>query len=290
MTEPPNRRLLEVQSLRKEFRRRSGALRRMRGDAIEPVVAVRDVSLTLDAGEILGIVGESGSGKSTLGRMLLGLIEPTSGSITFDGRDITHRTAKDRRAMTRDIQVIFQDPYGSLNPRHRVEDIVREPLNIHKIGTPDERRARVNEVMERVALPERYRRSYPHELSGGLRQRVGIATALVVNPKIIVADEPVSALDVSVQAQIMDLLTDLQRATSVGMLFISHDLGVVHEISDRVAVMRHGEIAEHGDVEDIYNAPQHPYTKALLSAILPVDPGTPFNPILLNDDLMPSTD
>jgi ABC-type glutathione transport system ATPase component len=274
--------LLEVNSLRKEFPVRSRG--RTGGEPGAPVVAVRDVSLTLDRGEILGIVGESGSGKTTLGRIVLGLIAPTSGSVVFEGDDVTYRTPRERRALTRDIQVIFQDPYGSLNPRQRVEDVIREPLDIHKIGTPAERSERVHEVMEQVVLADRYRRAYPHELSGGLRQRVGIAAALVLNPKIVVADEPVSALDVSVQAQIIDLLARLQRETSVGMLFISHDLGVVHEISDRVAVMRRGEIVEYGDVETIYTSPQHPYTEALLSAILPVDPGAPFNPITLKDD------
>jgi ABC-type glutathione transport system ATPase component len=271
-----------VNSLRKEFPVRSRG--RTGGEPGAPVVAVRDVSLTLDRGEILGIVGESGSGKTTLGRIVLGLIAPTSGSVVFEGDDVTYRTPRERRALTRDIQVIFQDPYGSLNPRQRVEDVIREPLDIHKIGTPAERSERVHEVMEQVVLADRYRRAYPHELSGGLRQRVGIAAALVLNPKIVVADEPVSALDVSVQAQIIDLLARLQRETSVGMLFISHDLGVVHEISDRVAVMRRGEIVEYGDVETIYASPQHPYTEALLSAILPVDPGAPFNPITLKDD------
>jgi ABC-type glutathione transport system ATPase component len=282
MSEAVSRHLLEVNSLRKEFPVRSRG--RMGGEPGAPVVAVKDVSLTLDRGEILGIVGESGSGKTTLGRIILGLIAPTRGSVVFEGQDVTYRTPGERRALTRDIQVIFQDPYGSLNPRQRVEDVIREPLDIHKIGTPAERRERVHEVMEQVVLADRYRRAYPHELSGGLRQRVGIATALVLKPKIVVADEPVSALDVSVQAQIIDLLARLQRETSVGMLFISHDLGVVHEISDRVAVMRRGEVVEYGDVETIYTSPQHPYTEALLSAILPVDPEAPFNPITLEDD------
>jgi ABC-type glutathione transport system ATPase component len=282
MSDAVSKHLLEVNSLRKEFPVRSRG--RTGGEPGAPVVAVRDVSLTLDRGEILGIVGESGSGKTTLGRIVLGLIAPTSGSVVFEGDDVTYRTPRERRALTRDIQVIFQDPYGSLNPRQRVEDVIREPLDIHKIGTPAERSERVHEVMEQVVLADRYRRAYPHELSGGLRQRVGIAAALVLKPKIVVADEPVSALDVSVQAQIIDLLARLQRETSVGMLFISHDLGVVHEISDRVAVMRRGEIVEYGDVETIYTSPQHPYTEALLSAILPVDPGAPFNPITLKDD------
>jgi ABC-type glutathione transport system ATPase component len=282
MGEAASKHLLEVTSLRKEFGVRSR--RRPGGEPGAPVVAVRDVSLTLDRGEILGIVGESGSGKTTLGRIVLGLIAPTSGSVVFEGQDVTYRTPRERRALTRDIQVIFQDPYGSLNPRQRVEDVIREPLDIHKIGTPAQRRERVHEVMDQVMLADRYRRAYPHELSGGLRQRVGIAAALVLQPKVVVADEPVSALDVSVQAQIIDLLARLQRETSVGMLFISHDLGVVHEISDRVAVMRRGEIVEYGDVETIYTSPQHPYTEALLSAILPVDPDAPFNPIKLGDD------
>jgi ABC-type glutathione transport system ATPase component len=282
MSEAVSRHLLEVNSLRKEFPVRSR--RRLGGEPGAPVVAVRDVSLTLDRGEILGIVGESGSGKTTLGRIVLGLIAPTSGSVVFEGHDVTYRTPRERRALTRHIQVIFQDPYGSLNPRQRVEDVIREPLDIHKIGTPAERRERVHEVMEQVVLADRYRRAYPHELSGGLRQRVGIAAALVLKPKVVVADEPVSALDVSVQAQIIDLLARLQRETSVGMLFISHDLGGVHESSDRVAVMRRGEVVEYGDVETIYTSPQHPYTEALLSAILPVDPEAPFNPITLEDD------
>jgi ABC-type glutathione transport system ATPase component len=282
MSGAASKHLLEVNSLRKEFAVKSG--RRPDGDAGGPIVAVRDVSLTLDRGEILGIVGESGSGKTTLGRIVLGLIPPTSGSVVFESHDVTYRTPRERRALTRDIQVIFQDPYGSLNPRQRVEDVIREPLDIHKIGTPAERRERVHEVMEQVVLADRYRRAYPHELSGGLRQRVGIAAALVLKPKVVVADEPVSALDVSVQAQIIDLLAQLQQETSVGMLFISHDLGVIHEISDRVAVMRRGEIVEYGDVERIYTSPQHPYTEALLSAILPVDPQAPFNPIRPEDE------
>ncbi|HEY3747838.1 MAG TPA: ABC transporter ATP-binding protein [Pseudonocardiaceae bacterium] len=269
MTEP----LLTVTNLRKEFHR-TGA---------PHVVAVRDVSLTVNVGQTVAVVGESGSGKSTLGRMILGLAPPTSGTIRFDGQEITQLTGRARRALSRDIQVIFQDPYASLNPRQRVEDTIREPLDIHRVGTPDERRDRVTELMERVALPARYRRVYPHELSGGLRQRVGIATALALRPKVIVADEPVSALDVSVQAQILDLLAELQRETSVAFLFISHDLGVVHQISDRVAVLCQGELLEEGPVETVYSAPQHPYTKALLTAIPPADPSVAFEPITIGE-------
>jgi oligopeptide/dipeptide ABC transporter ATP-binding protein len=260
--------LLTVTDLRKEFHH---------------VVAVRDVSLELHTGETLAVVGESGSGKSTLGRMILGLLPTTAGSIRFEGNDITHVTGKARRALSRDIQVIFQDPYASLNPRQRVEDIIKEPLDIHRIGTPAERRGRVTELMDMVALPRRYRAVYPHELSGGLRQRVGIATALALRPKVIVADEPVSALDVSVQAQILDLLAELRRETSVALLFISHDLGVVHQISDRVAVMCQGELIEEGPVVAVYAKPQHPYTAALLSAIPPADPAAAFDPITIGE-------
>ncbi len=202
--------LLRVTSLRKEFGAHRSVLGRLGGPAPDAFVAVRDVSLTVSAGETLGVVGESGSGKSTLGRMILGLIQPTSGVIEFDGRDITELPVRSRRELSRDIQVIFQDPYASLNPRQRVEDIIREPLDIHRIGSRVERKKRCT-LMDRVSLAQRYRQAYPHELSGGLRQRVGIATALALNPKLIVADEPVSALDVSVQSQILALLAELQR-------------------------------------------------------------------------------
>lgn len=275
--------LLEVSQLRKEFGVHRGLSTRLRGRPSTPFVAVRDVSLTLSAGETLAIVGESGSGKSTLGRMILGLMPPTSGSIMFEGRNITDVPPSARRALSRDIQVIFQDPYASLNPRQRVADIIAEPLDIHGVGSASDRRRRVHDLMDRVALAERYRRVYPHELSGGLRQRVGIATALALNPKVIVADEPVSALDVSVQAQILDLLVEIQRDTAVAMIFISHDLGVVQQISDRVGVMCQGDLIEVGDVATVYAQPQHPYTKALLSAIPPADPLQPYNPIVIGE-------
>jgi ABC-type glutathione transport system ATPase component len=247
-------------------------------------VAVDDVSLSLAAGETLAVVGESGSGKSTIGRMILGLTRPTSGSIVFDGQDITRRTEAQRRALTRDIQVVFQDPYASLDPRQRVGDIIREPLDIHRIGTPGERADRVHEVMKRVALPDRMARFYPHQLSGGLRQRVCIATALVVEPRLIVADEPVSALDTSVQSQILDLFDEVRETSSVGLLFISHDLSVVHQISDRVAVLRRGKLLEMGTAEQVFSSPRHPYTKALLSAVPPTDPSAPFEPIFYDEE------
>jgi oligopeptide transport system ATP-binding protein len=244
---------------------------------------VRDVSLDVARGETVAVVGESGSGKSTLGRIILGLMEPTRGTVEFEGRDITGLRGADRRALARDIQVIFQDPYASLNPRQRVEEVIREPLDIHRVGPPAGRLRRAHELMDRVALARRYRRAYPHELSGGLRQRVGIAAALALGPKVIVADEPVSALDVSVQAQILDLLAELRQQMSLAMVFISHDLGVVHQISDRVAVMCQGELIEVGPAEAVYAAPQHPYTKALLSAIPPADPGARYSPITIGE-------
>src|SRR3569833_2685428 len=256
--------LLRVSAIRKEFRARGAATGLLSRTPTRPFVAVRDVDLTAAAGETLAVVGEAGSGKSTLGRMILGLVQPTSGTIEFEGRDVTHLRGRARREFSRDVQVIFQDPSASLNPRQHVEFIFREPLDILGIDTPAERRQRVHELMDRVSLAARYRRAYPHELSGGLRQRVGIATALALRPKLIVADEPVSALDVSVQSQILDLLAELQRETAVAMLFISHDLGVVHQISDRICVMSQGELIEVGPVEYVYAEPQHPYTAALL--------------------------
>ncbi|HEX4832815.1 MAG TPA: ATP-binding cassette domain-containing protein [Trebonia sp.] len=273
--------LLVADSLRKEYEHvEQGRFRRRR----DRFAAVDDVSLAIAAGETLGLVGESGSGKSTIGRMILGLTAPTAGSITFDGRDITRRTQAQRRALTRDIQVVFQDPYASLDPRQRIEDTIREPLDIHRIGTPAERADRVREVMKRVALPGRMARFFPHQLSGGLRQRVCIATALVVEPRLIVADEPVSALDVSVQAQILDLFDEVRQASSLGVLFISHDLSVVHQVSDRVAVMRRGRLLETGTAGQVFSDPRHPYTKALLSAVPPADPSAPFEPVFYRED------
>jgi ABC-type glutathione transport system ATPase component len=273
--------LLVATGLRKEFEHvEQGRFGRRR----EHFVAVDDVSLTIAAGETLGLVGESGSGKSTIGRMILGLTRPTAGTVRFDSQDITRRTDAQRRALTRDIQVVFQDPYASLDPRQRIADIIREPLDIHRVGTPAERAERVREVMKRVALPDRMARFYPHQLSGGLRQRVCIATALVVEPRLIVADEPVSALDVSVQSQILDLFDEVRETSSVGLLFISHDLSVVPQVSDRVAVLRRGKLLETGPAEQLFASPRHPYTKALLSAVPPADPSAPFEPSFYHEE------
>jgi oligopeptide/dipeptide ABC transporter ATP-binding protein len=229
------------------------------------VQAVAGVSLEIRRGETLGIVGESGCGKSTLARCLVRLTHLTSGSIEFDGVDLTHLSRRRLRPVRREMQLIFQDPYASLNPRRRVGEIVSEPLRIHHIGNGDSIRARVQELFEVVGLDPSYISRYPHEFSGGQRQRIGIARALAVNPSLVVADEPVSALDVSVQAQVLNLMADLQQDVSLTYLFIAHDLGVVRHVSDRVGVMYLGELVELGEAEALYAAPLHPYTEALLS-------------------------
>jgi oligopeptide/dipeptide ABC transporter ATP-binding protein len=253
--------LVEIDHLTKHFPVRQGVFARGKG----AVRAVEDVSLSVRRGETLGIVGESGCGKSTTARLILRLLDPTSGSIRFDGQDITHMSQRHLRPLRREMQMIFQDPYSSLNPRKTVGQIVGAPYAIHK--TAGDSKARVRELLERVGLsPEHYNR-YPHEFSGGQRQRIGVARALALQPKLIVCDEPVSALDVSIQAQILNLLRSLQSDFNLTFVFISHDLSVIRQIADRIAVMYLGRIVELGDSESIYEHPKHPYTAALLSAV-----------------------
>ncbi|HEX5800682.1 MAG TPA: dipeptide ABC transporter ATP-binding protein [Gaiellaceae bacterium] len=251
------------------------------------VKAVDGISFTLGRGETLGIVGESGCGKSTLVRCVLKLLEPTAGRIIFEGRDITKLSRRDMRPYRRDMMMVFQDPYASLNARKRVGFIVAEPLEIHSIGTPAERKRRVQELLEIVGLNSEHYNRFPHEFSGGQRQRIGVARALAINPKLIFCDEPVSALDVSVQAQILNLLKDLQREFGLSYVFIAHDLNVVRHISDRVMVMYLGKAAEVAPREELYANPKHPYTGALLSAVPIPNPtlGRLRQPILLEGDV-----
>ena len=261
--------LLRVEGLKKHFPVTRGIIFQKQVDSVK---AVDGVSFTLNEGETLGVVGESGCGKSTMARCLLKLLEPTEGKIVFQGRDISQLSRRDMRPIRREMMMVFQDPYASLNVRKRVGFIVAEALDVHGIGTPAERKRRVQSLLEVVGLnPEHYNR-FPHEFSGGQRQRIGIARALAINPTLIVCDEPVSALDVSVQAQILNLLKNLQRDFGLTFIFIAHDLNVVRHISDRVMVMYLGKAVELAPRMELYNAPKHPYTGALLSAVPIPDP------------------
>ncbi len=260
--------LLEVRHVKKYFPIRQGVMQR----AVANVHAVDDVSFAVRAGETLGLVGESGCGKSTLGRTIVRLLEPTAGEIIFEGRHIERLGTRAMRPLRREVQMVFQDPYASLNPRKRVGTIVSDPMRIHNLGSRAEQKRRVAEILETVGLsPEHYNR-FPHEFSGGQRQRIGIARALALRPKLIVADEPVSALDVSIQSQMLNLLDDLQKELALTYIFIAHDLGVVRHVSDRIAVMYLGKIVELSPAEELYKRPIMPYSEALLSAVPIPDP------------------
>jgi len=273
--------LLQITALVKDFPVKSGILQRATGH----VRAVAGVSLDVNKGETVGLVGESGCGKSTLGRMLVRLIEPSEGSIRFEDEDIAHLKGPELKAMRLRMQMIFQDPYSSLDPRSPVGNSVAEGLKIHGIGDSDERHERVMEMLDVVGLESYHAHRFPHEFSGGQRQRIGIARALIMRPKFVVADEPVSALDVSVQAQVLNLLKDLQKDLDLTLLFIAHNLAVVEHISDRVAVMYLGRIVEVTDRDSLYANPTHPYTQALLSSIPIPDPTVNRNRIVLQGDV-----
>jgi peptide/nickel transport system ATP-binding protein len=269
ITSSDGKALLEVEHLVKHFPIKQGIIF---DHEVGRVRAVDDVSFSVREGETLGLVGESGCGKSTVCRTVLKLLEPTSGSIRFEGREIADLGASEMRSLRREMQIIFQDPYASLNPRRRVGQVIGDPLRLHRLASGDELRDRVEDLLQRVGLgPEHYNR-YPHEFSGGQRQRIGIARALALQPKLVICDEPVSALDVSIQAQIINLLQDLQDEFELTYVFVAHDLGVVRHVSDRIAVMYLGKIVEIGPAEEVYSKPIHPYTLSLLAALPIPDP------------------
>lgn len=273
--------ILQVKDLKTHFPIKGGILKRTIGH----VKAVDDISLDIFKGETLGIVGESGSGKSTLGRTILRLLDPTEGQIIFNGHDITKLSTPKMRKHRRDMQMVFQDPYASLNQRMTIGELLEEPMYVHGLYTKKERRAKAKQLLEIVGLPQESVSKYPHEFSGGQRQRIGIARALTINPSLVIADEPVSALDVSVQSQVLNLMTDLQDEFDLTYLFIAHDLAVVKHISDRVGVMYLGKMMEISPKKDLYDNPMHPYTQALLSAIPSPDPKIKKERIILQGDL-----
>jgi oligopeptide/dipeptide ABC transporter ATP-binding protein len=276
-----NQPVIEVRDLKKHFPVRKGLLRRTVGQ----VYAVDGISFAIGAGETLGLVGESGCGKTTAGRAVLRLTEPTSGAIEVNGEDITKLSKAGMRPYRRQMQIVFQDPFSSLNPRMVVGDIVGEPLSVHGVARGKELKEQVAALFQRVGLRPAQMANYPHQFSGGQRQRIGIARALALGPKLIVADEPVSALDVSIQAQVINLLTDLQRERQLSYLFISHNLAVVEYISHRIAVMYLGRIVEYADTKSIFTRGQHPYTEALLSAVPVPDPAIKRKKIVLQGDV-----
>ena len=272
--------LLEVTNLKQHFTSKKGFL------ANKTIIkAVDGVTIAIEEGQTLGVVGESGCGKSSLGRSILGLVHPTAGSIKFKGEEVIGMSSKQMKELRKEMQVVFQDPYASLNPRNTVRQILEAPLIIHNIGNKQERKELIENLVEKIGLRKEQLSNYPHEFSGGQRQRIGIARALTLNPKLIIADEPVSALDVSVQSQVLNLMVDLQKEMNLSYMFISHDLSVVQHISDKVAVMYLGKIVEIADVKELYNRPLHPYTQALLSALPIADPLQKRNRIILQGDL-----
>ncbi|WP_341862616.1 oligopeptide/dipeptide ABC transporter ATP-binding protein [Gymnodinialimonas sp. 57CJ19] len=273
--------LLEVDKLQKYFPIHGGVLQRV----VNNVKAVNDISFSINAGEVVGLVGESGSGKTTVGRTILRLEEATGGAVRFDGADVMALNTADLRSYRKRMQIIFQDPYASLNPREKVRDILTHPLRLHNIGTASEHEDRAVALLEKVGLNRDHLDRFPHEFSGGQRQRIGIARALAVEPEFIVADEPVSALDVSIQAQVINLLEDLKTELNLTMLFIAHDLGVVEHICDRVIVMYLGRVMEIASVADLYARPNHPYTQALMSAVPIPEPGRRRDRVILKGDI-----